>query len=97
MIVVLNDRQFGRNLRYLRKLHHYSRVELANLICCFPRDVRDWETGKSCDVESLYLKNICSLFQINLETLLDTDLKRTKTSPLELLAAHRADGRGQSG
>ena len=33
MIVVLNDRQFGRNLRYLRKRRHYSRVELANLIC----------------------------------------------------------------
>ena len=58
MIVVLNDRQFGRNLRYLRKRRHYSRVELANLICCYPRDVRDWETGKSYDVESLYLKNI---------------------------------------
>ena len=77
MIVVLNDRQFGRNLRYLRKRRHYSRVELANLICCYPRDVRDWETGKSYDVESLYLKNICRLFAIPLESLIEDDLRKS--------------------
>lgn len=58
MIVVLNDRRFGKNLRFLRRKHHYSRVELANLICCFPADVRNWETGRSFDVDSFYLGNI---------------------------------------
>ena len=32
MIVVLNDRQFGKNLRFLRRRHRYSRWELANLL-----------------------------------------------------------------
>ena len=80
MIVVLNSRQFVRNLRYLRKRRHYSRLELANLICCFPRDVRDWETGRSYDVESLYLKNIGRLFHIPLEALVEDDLRKSANS-----------------
>lgn len=32
MIVVLNDRQFGKNIRFLRRRHRYSRWELANLL-----------------------------------------------------------------
>lgn len=76
MIIVLNDRRFGQNLRFLRRRHHYSRVELANLICCFPKDIRDWENGTSFDVEALYLKNIATLFEIDMDSLLDKDLSK---------------------
>ena len=51
MIVVLNDRQFGKNLRFLRRRHRYSRWELANLICSYPKVIRDWETGRCFDVD----------------------------------------------
>ena len=58
MIVVLNDRQFGKNLRFLRRRHRYSRWELANLICSYPKVIRDWETGRSFDVDAVCLQNI---------------------------------------
>ena len=50
------------------------------MICCFPRDVRDWETGRSYDVESLYLKNIGRLFHIPLEALVEDDLRKSANS-----------------
>ena len=75
MIIVLNDRQFGKNLRFLRRKHHYSRVELANLVCCFPDDIRSWETGRSFDVDSFYLGNMGRLFKIPLESLIEDDLR----------------------
>ena len=67
MIVVLNDRQFGKNLRFLRRRHRYSRWELANLICSYPKVIRDWETGRSFDVDSV---------GIPIESLIDDDLRR---------------------
>ena len=75
MIIVLNDRQFGKNLRFLRRKHHYSRVELANLICCFPADVRNWETGRSFDLDSFYLRNIRNLFGVPVGALIEDDLR----------------------
>lgn len=80
MIVVLNNRQFGKNLRFLRRRNHYSRVELAGLICCFPADIRDWETGRSFDVKSTHLRNISKLFQVSIEALVDENLKRSYKS-----------------
>ena len=80
MIVVLNDRKFGKNLRFLRRRHHYSRVELANLICSYPAVIRDWETGRSYDVESVCLRNIGRLFHISIESLVADDLRRTYKS-----------------
>ena len=41
MIVVLNDRQFGKNIRFLRRRHRYSRWELANLILVFNKTVKN--------------------------------------------------------
>ena len=70
MIVVLNDRQFGKNIRFLRRRHRYSRWELANLICSYPKVIRDWETGRSFDVDS------GKLFGISIESLIDDDLRR---------------------
>ncbi len=76
MIVVLNDRQFGKNIRFLRRRHRYSRWELANLICSYPKVIRDWETGKSFDVDSVCMLNIGKLFGIPIESLIDDDLRR---------------------
>ncbi len=76
MIVVLNNRQFGKNLRFLRRRHHYSRWELANLICSYPKVIRDWETGRSFDVDSVCMLNIGKLFGIPIESLIDDDLRR---------------------
>lgn len=73
MIVVLNDRQFGKNLRFLRRRHHYR----ANLICSYPKVIRDWETGRSFDVDAVCLKNIRNLFDVPVESLIDDDLRRT--------------------
>ena len=73
MIVVLNDRQFGKNLRFLRRRHRYSRWELA---CAYPKVIRDWETGRSFDVDSVCMLNIGKLFGIPIESLIDDDLRR---------------------
>jgi len=72
MIVVLNNRQFGKNLRFLRR----RRWELANLICSYPKVIRDWETGRSFDVDSVCMLNIGKLFGIPIESLIDDDLRR---------------------
>ena len=77
MIVVLNDRQFGKNLRFLRRRHRYSRWELANLICSYPKVIRDWETGRSFDVDSVCMLNIGKLFGIPIESLIDEVQKMT--------------------
>ena len=69
MIVVLNNRQFGKNLRFLRRRHHYSR-------CSYPKVIRDWETGRSFDVDSVCMLNIGKLFGISVESLIDDDLRR---------------------
>lgn len=74
MIVVLNNRQFGKNIRFLRRRHRYSRWELANLICSYPKVIRDWETGRSFDVDSICMLNIGKLFGIPIESLIDDDL-----------------------
>ena len=76
MIVVLNDRQFGKNIRFLRRRHHFSRW-LANLIFSYPKVIRDWETGRSFDVDAVCLKNIRNLFDVPVESLIDDDLRRT--------------------
>lgn len=75
MIVVLNDRQFGKNIRFLRRRHRYSRWEMANLICS-SKVIRDWETGRSFDVDSVCMLNIGKLFGIPIESLIDDDLRR---------------------
>ena len=76
MIFVLHNRQFGPTLRFLRRRRHYSRWELANLICSYPKVIRDWETGRSFDVDAVCLKNIRNLFDVPVESLIDDDLRR---------------------
>ena len=60
----------------LRRRHRYSRWELANLICSYPKVIRDWETGRSFDVDSVCMLNIGKLFGIPIESLIDDDLRR---------------------
>lgn len=89
MIVVLNDRQFGKNIRFLRRRHRYSRWELANLICSYPKVIRDWETGRSFDVDAVCLQNIRNLFDVPVESLIDDDLRRTYKARTRMKWAER--------
>lgn len=89
MIVVLNDLQFGKNLRFLRRRHRYSRWELANLICAYPKVIRDWETGRSFDVDSVCMLNIGKLFGIPIESLIDDDLRHTYKARTRMKWAER--------
>ena len=89
MIVVLNDRQFGKNLRFLRRRHRYSRWELANLICSYPKVIRDWEAGRSFDVDSVCMLNIGKLFDIPIESLIDDDLRHTYKARTQIKWAER--------
>ena len=89
MIVVLNDRQFGKNLRFLRRRHRYSRWELAKLICSSPKVIRDWETGRSFDVDSVCMLNIGKLFGIPIESLIDDDIRHTYKARTRIKWAER--------
>ena len=89
MIVVLNNRQFGKNLRFLRRRHRYSRWELANLICSYPKVIRDWETGRSFDVDAVCLQNIRNLFDVPVESLIDDDLRHTYKARTRIKWAER--------
>ena len=51
-------------------------LQLANLICSYPKVIRDWETGRSFDVDSVCMLNIGKLFGIPIESLIDDDLRR---------------------
>lgn len=89
MIVVLNDRQFGKNLCFLRRRHRYSRWELANLICSYPKVIRDWETGRCFDVDAVCLQNIRNLFDVPVESLIDDDLRHTYKARTRMKWAER--------
>ena len=76
MIVVLNDRQFGKTFAFSADGTVTADWELANLICSYPKVIRDWETGRSFDVDSVCMLNIGKLFGIPIESLIDDDLRR---------------------
>ena len=80
MIVVLNSGCFGRNLEYLRKRESMSRFRLARLLNLSVLDLFCVEKGNLRDVDFEVLQKISRLFQVDLQSLLESDLscKREK-------------------
>lgn len=78
MILVLNNPQFGQNLRFLRKKYRYTRIKLARLAGCRALDIRNWETGRSMDVDAAVLRKLSTVLYTSVEGLTDCDLRTGK-------------------
>ena len=78
MILVLDNLQFGQNLRFLRKKYRYTPIKLARLAGGRPLDIRNWEKGTSMDVDAAVLKKISTALYTSVEGLTDCDLRTGK-------------------
>ena len=78
MIVVVNSRQFGTNLEYLRKQQGYSRWKLATMLGIRWGELFSIEKGSLRDIEYDVLLKICEVLKIEMEKIIHSDLKQNK-------------------
>lgn len=58
-------------------------------ICSYPKVIRDWEAGRSFDVDAVCLQNIRNLFDVPVESLIDDDLRHTYKARTRIKWAER--------
>ena len=76
MIIVVNSRQFGSNLEYLRKQQGYSRWKLAAMLGIGWTELFCIEKGSLRDIEYEVLLKVCEVLNIEMEEIIHTELKQ---------------------
>ena len=66
---------FGENLKYLRRVHGLTQVEMAKVVCVCVHTYRKMEHGDpSVRIQAGKVRRIGDYFEISLDEILDTRL-----------------------
>ena len=76
MIIVTNSDIMGKNIRYLRRRKWMSRRKLSGLVRLPVEELKRIEEGKTYDIDSIVLSDICWLFHVEMQTILTEHLKK---------------------
>ena len=74
MIFVNNDTVMGENIRFLRQREGLSLDELGKIVSIDPDALYAIETGASMEIDGMVLSNLCLLFHMDVQMLVEKNL-----------------------
>lgn len=75
MIYVLNNRNFGKNIRFLREREKLSKEALSEMIDTCPEILEEIEQGNQLDIEYEMIDALVRIFHTEVEILIGDEIQ----------------------